>query len=70
VPADKCSFALYEYLRQNPWITSQHAHLLSGNTGEITQTNIIIPHNRWTPGIPANELMNRWWLTGGDTDFR
>jgi hypothetical protein len=52
------------------WITSQNAHLLAGESGEITPTGIIIPHNRWTPGIPASELLNRWWLMGGDTDFR
>ena len=52
------------------WITSQHAQLLAGDSGKITPTGIIIPHNRWTPGISANELMNRWWLTGGDTDLR
>jgi hypothetical protein len=52
------------------WVTSQHANLLAGDTGEITSTGIIIPHNRWTPGIPASELLNHWWLTGGDTDFR
>lgn len=52
------------------WITTQHAHLLAGETGEITPTGIIIPHNRWTPGIPAAELLDHWWLMGGDTDFR
>ena len=52
------------------WITRQHAQLLAGDTGEITPTGIIIPHNRWTPGIAASELQDRWWLTSGDTDFR
>jgi hypothetical protein len=52
------------------WITSQHANLFAGDTGEITPTGIIIPHNCWTPGIPSSELLNRWWLMGGDTDFR
>ncbi len=52
------------------WITTQHADLLAGDSGEITPTGIIIPHNRWTPGIPASELLDRWWLMGGDTDFR
>jgi len=51
------------------WITTQNAPLFA-NTGEITPTGIIIPHNRWTPGIPASELLDRWWLMGGDTDFR
>lgn len=52
------------------WITTQHAHLFAGDTGEITPTGIIIPHNSWTPGIPVSELKDRWWLMGGDTDFR
>jgi hypothetical protein len=49
------------------WITTQNAALFDG---EITPTGIVIPHNRWTPGIPASELLDRWWLMGGDTDFR
>ncbi len=49
------------------WITTQNAFLFDG---EITPTGIIIPHNRWTPGIPASELLDRWWLMAGDTDFR
>jgi hypothetical protein len=52
------------------WITAQHANLLAGDAGEITPTGIIIPHNCWTPGIPASELLGSWWLMGGDTDFR
>ena len=52
------------------WITTQNVPLFAANTSEITSTGIIIPHNRWTPGIPASELLNRWWLMGGDTDFR
>lgn len=52
------------------WITTQHANLLAGDVGEITPTDIIIPHNRWTPGLPASALLGRWWLMGGDTDFR
>lgn len=31
---------------------------------------VLVPGNNWTPG-PGNELVaGRWWLTGGDTDFR
>ncbi|MFI3157694.1 MAG: GNAT family N-acetyltransferase [Methylococcaceae bacterium] len=52
------------------WITAQHAPLLAGETGEITSANIPLPNICWTPGIPATELLNRWWLMGGDTDFR
>lgn len=52
------------------WITQQNTPLFSADTGKITTTGIVIPHNRWTPGIPANELLDRWWLMAGDTDFR
>ncbi len=52
------------------WITAQNATLLAGDTGDITATDIIIPHNKWTAGIPGSALLNRWWLMGGDTDFR
>jgi hypothetical protein len=43
---------------------------LAGDTGEIVPTGIVIPYNRWTPGISADKVMDRWWLMGGDTDFR
>jgi len=52
------------------WITKQNATLFANKIGEITSTDIIIPNNCWTPGIPANELLDRWWLMPGDTDFR
>jgi hypothetical protein len=52
------------------WITTQHAQLFAADTGVINPAGIIIPHNRWTPGIPVSELKDRWWLMGGDTDFR
>ncbi len=52
------------------WITAQNANLLAGDTGEISPADIVIPHNHLTPGLPASELLNRWWLMGGDTDFR
>jgi hypothetical protein len=52
------------------WITTQNTSLFANDIGEITATGIIIPHNCWTPGIPANELLDRWWLMPGDTDFR
>jgi len=52
------------------WITAQHAPLLAGETGEITSTDIPLPNICWMPGIPASELQDRWWLMGGDTDFR
>ena len=52
------------------WISSQQAPLLAGKTGEISDTEIRVPHCHWTPGIAADRVRNRWWLMGGDTDFR
>ena len=51
------------------WITQQNSSLFTTDAGDISPTGIIIPHNRWTRGIPASELLDRWWLMAGDTDF-
>lgn len=56
--------------RAYAWITSTQAALLAGENGVINDTEIRIPHCNWTPGIEADTLQNRWWLMGGDTDFR
>ncbi|OIQ82016.1 hypothetical protein GALL_362100 [mine drainage metagenome] len=55
--------------RVHAWITNQNARLLAGGAGEIASTGITIPHNKWTSGIPASKILDRWWLMGGDTDF-
>jgi GT2 family glycosyltransferase len=52
------------------WITLQNCSLFTADVGDISPTGIVIPHNRWTKGIPASELLDRWWLMAGDTDFR
>lgn len=31
---------------------------------------VVVPTNGWTPGPPPRKLSGKWWLTGGDTDFR
>lgn len=51
------------------WITQQNTYLFIANAGEISPTGITIPHNSWTPGLPASKLLDRWWLMAGDTDF-
>jgi len=51
------------------WITQQNSSLFTTDAGDISPTGIIIPHNRWTRGIPASGLLDRWWLMAGDTDF-
>ncbi len=51
------------------WITAHNAKHLAGVDGNISSTDIIVPHNNWTPGISAKQVKDRWWLMGGDTDF-
>jgi hypothetical protein len=29
-----------------------------------------VPSNSWVPGNVETSVDGRWWLTGGDTDFR
>ncbi len=36
----------------------------------VHDLNIRIPGNRWTSGPPIEEQRDKWWLTGGDVDFR
>lgn len=32
--------------------------------------DVIVPANAWTDGPPIASMVGKWWLTGGDTDFR
>lgn len=37
---------------------------------QVRDLGILIPGNAWTPGPSVTSLQGRWWLTGGDADFR
>lgn len=37
---------------------------------KIQDLNVIVPGNNWTPAPPNEQVIGKWWLTGGDTDFR
>ena len=52
------------------WTTRSHAHLLDDTAPAAREMELMVPANVWTPGPPAGELQGKWWLTGGDTDFR
>ncbi|MGX2039212.1 GNAT family N-acetyltransferase [Methylocaldum sp. MU1018] len=52
------------------WITASHAHYLTGSDSQITPLNVRVPANVWSPGPTTDEVRDRWWLMGGDTDFR
>lgn len=36
----------------------------------VRDLGINVPANAWSAGPPIEKLIGRWWLTGGDTDFR
>ena len=52
------------------WITGSHAHWLAGADSQQSPLHLAIPANIWSSGPSADDLRNRWWLMGGDTDFR
>lgn len=54
------------------WITESHLPLLRDACApqHIEALDVIIPANAHTPGMPPAELRGRWFLMGGDTDFR
>ncbi len=37
---------------------------------DVLDLEICIPANRWTTGPAIEAQRGKWWLTGGDTDFR
>ncbi len=37
---------------------------------EVIDLKICVPGNQWTPGPSIDKQKGKWWLTGGDTDFR
>ena len=52
------------------WITQSHANKLNYQNPEIHELDVLIPTNIWSPGPPVAEIKDRWFLMGGDTDFR
>ncbi len=36
----------------------------------IKDVDVVVPGNNWTPSLPNEAVTGKWWLTGGDTDFR
>lgn len=36
----------------------------------VRDLEVNVPANAWTAGPPIETLIGKWWLTGGDTDFR
>lgn len=54
------------------WVTESHARLLADACApqRVEALDVIIPANAHSPGMPPDQLRDRWFLMGGDTDFR
>lgn len=51
------------------WITENFASIFTQWQGDVQPLDIRIPHCIWYEGPPTEEVNEKWWLTGGDTDF-
>lgn len=51
-------------------LTSRFAAQLAQFSDGCTETEFRIMANPLTPGATLEKLQQRWWLTGGDTDYR
>jgi ABC-type polysaccharide/polyol phosphate transport system ATPase subunit len=52
------------------WITRSQQERLAGLDGRCEPQNVFVPTSVWSPGPPVDDIRGRWWLMGGDTDFR
>lgn len=52
------------------WVSASHAHWLQTTASHTTALDMMVPTNIWSPGPAPDAVRDRWWLMGGDTDFR
>lgn len=52
------------------WMTRSQSARLEKTTPRHRHMQVWVPSNDWVPSNFESEIDNRWWLTGGDTDFR
>jgi len=52
------------------WMTRSQTACLETTTPRHRHLQVWVPSNDWVPANFEGETDNRWWLTGGDTDFR
>ena len=52
------------------WVSHPFAGEFARHGGTATELDVRIPCNVWSPGPDASGLRDRWFLLGGDTDFR
>ncbi|MBK9346505.1 MAG: GNAT family N-acetyltransferase [Burkholderiales bacterium] len=53
------------------WLSDALLPVFNANGAAAVQDlDVIVPGNGWTQGPAHETLVGRWWLMGGDTDFR
>lgn len=52
------------------WASDHLAAELAGHEGVIKDPDVSIPMSCWGPSPDPEMVRDRWWLMGGDTDFR
>jgi len=52
------------------WATRSHAQLFTASQPSVTAIDVAVPTCSLVPGRFPTRPDQRWWLTGGDTDFR
>lgn len=52
------------------WFSASVMQAVQSTNPDIVEIGVGVPTNILTPGPAAEELTGRWWLSGGDTDFR
>ncbi|EKD97880.1 MAG: hypothetical protein ACD_23C00695G0002 [uncultured bacterium] len=52
------------------WTAAHYSHLFESTGGEARDLGISIPTISWTAGPPLEQISQRCWLMGGDTDSR
>jgi hypothetical protein len=52
------------------WIAEASADRICSEEATRHETTMRIPTDCWTGAPQARRLIDHWWLTGGDTDFR
>jgi hypothetical protein len=52
------------------WIAAACADMVRTKGATVHETDMRIPTDCWTGAPDAERLIDRWWLVGGDSDFR
>tara|TARA_R110002049_G_scaffold114921_2_gene266569 strand:+ start:12513 stop:13475 length:963 start_codon:yes stop_codon:yes gene_type:complete len=56
--------------RLTAWLTPSVAHALESTGFELSRTEVVVPGSQVNGMALGMEPSDRWWLMGGDTDFR